>query len=163
MIQADMHLLLRISPTPSARDVLDSVIAWLNSSSQICSVHQVNESIINAELSCGLKIRFEFSPSKVDVYSNDANPQHLVRHIEKLSASVRFELVEETGTSCEVESRNYQVWRQGDDGNAMRVGLPTSRLDADCWQAELESHKHKQIYWVASVHPKATRPTSPSL
>ena len=41
----------------------------------------------------------------------------------------------------------FQVWGQGDDGNAMPVGFPTSERDAKCWVAELELHGHKQTYW----------------
>ncbi|MEM7316101.1 MAG: hypothetical protein AAF497_23450, partial [Planctomycetota bacterium] len=44
-----------------------------------------------------------------------------------------------------------QVWRQGDDGNPMPVGHPTSERAARCWAAELESHGHKQIYWWETV------------
>lgn len=40
-----------------------------------------------------------------------------------------------------------RVWRQGDDGNQMRVGTLTSERAAKCRIAELESHKHKQTYW----------------
>ena len=43
-----------------------------------------------------------------------------------------------------------QVWRQGDDGNQMPVDPPTSERAAKCRVAELESHKHKQIYWYTS-------------
>ena len=44
-----------------------------------------------------------------------------------------------------------QVWRQGDDGNQMPVDSPTSERAAKCRVAELESHKHKQIYWYTLV------------
>ncbi len=47
------------------------------------------------------------------------------------------------------ELEAFQVWRQGDDGNQVKVGAPTTKRDADCWVAELESHHHKQIYWVS--------------
>jgi hypothetical protein len=51
---------------------------------------------------------------------------------------------------------DFQVWRMGDDGNAMPVGYPTSELDAQCLVAGFESHKyrHKQIYWYSELDPK---------
>lgn len=52
----------------------------------------------------------------------------------------------------------FQVWRQGDDGNQIPVGLPTSERDAQCWVRELESHGHKQLYWYTSWHPIRSAP-----
>lgn len=43
----------------------------------------------------------------------------------------------------------FQVWRMGDDGNEVPIGYPTSETDANCVVAELESHHHKQIYWIS--------------
>ncbi len=64
------------------------------------------------------------------------------RDIEALSKLPRFET-----PLASLHTR--QVWRQGDDGNEMPVGKPTSERAAECWVAELQSHGHKQLYWSA--------------
>ena len=53
------------------------------------------------------------------------------------------------------ELSSFQVWRQGDDGNRMKVGFPTSKRDAECCVAKLELHKHKQNYWVSRIDKSA--------
>lgn len=47
--------------------------------------------------------------------------------------------------------RSFQVWRQGDDGNPVPVGEPTSERDARCWVQQLEALGHKQLYWYSAA------------
>lgn len=110
------------------------------------------------EFNCGLQVTFEFFHlgSGVFVYATEPVAQHVRRHL----AHWRNELHEYPPEMFELfatkmpeltELTKFQLWRQGDDGNQVKVGYLTSELDAKCWQAELESHKHKQIYWVSRV------------
>lgn len=123
------------------------------------------------EFECGLRVAFEFfhfSNGGI-VYATEPVPQHVARHLSHWKTELNesaFEFFEPERTSMierfgsempELKELNsFQLWRQGDDGNKMKVGFPTSRRDAECWAAELESHKHKQIYWVSRVDNRKT-------
>lgn len=118
------------------------------------------------EFECGLKVVFEFlhCGRGARVLATEPVAQHVERHLKHWSDQLRrlppqmFEgdrkemiaLFAETMPELR-EVASFQLWRQGDDGNEMKVGDPTSRLDAECWQSELESHKHKQTYWVTKI------------
>ena len=118
------------------------------------------------EFDCGLKVGFEFLHCgyPASVSANVPVPQHVQRHLRHWQKELQeyppemFELdrafmIERYAARIPelTELHSYQLWRQGDDGNQVIVGGPTSKQDALCWQAELESHKHKQIYWVSRV------------
>ncbi len=118
------------------------------------------------EFDCGLKVRFEFLHHgyPASVLANEPVVQHVQRHLRHWQNQLR-EYPKETferdrayiherfaAKMLELtELQAYQLWRQGDDGNQVGIGVPTSKRDATCWQAELESHKHKQIYWVTRI------------
>lgn len=118
------------------------------------------------EFDCGLKVAFEFlhHGNGCTVFATEPVPQHVERHLshwrnelnEKPAETFergRSHLIEKPVTEIpeSTEIQAYQLWRQGDDGNQVRVGFPTSLQDAQCWQAELESHQHKQMYWISRV------------
>ncbi|TWT93257.1 hypothetical protein [Stieleria varia] len=115
---------------------------------------------------CGLTVGFEFLHLETggSIRASEPNPSHVQRHfqnwkskLEPYPASTFADLDAMTIDHYAerhpelLEPRSYQLWRQGDDGNEMPIGEPTSLLDAKCWQTELESHKHKQIYWVSKL------------
>jgi hypothetical protein len=52
------------------------------------------------------------------------------------------------GIPGEVE---YELWRQDDNGNRVRIRVFESREAAEEAQAELEAKGHKQIYWVQAL------------
>ena len=115
---------------------------------------------------CGLKLVYQFieplgsgMPGYAGVYADLPEIEHAIRHLpfpktiqtpSTIDANAReiegYSSREPWATSLATLTA-FQVWRQGDDGNAMPVGFPTSERDAKCWVAELESHGHKQTYW----------------
>lgn len=114
------------------------------------------------QFDCSLKICFEFfhSSDASNVYADLPCPQHVRRHLRHWNTNLfdlpaevterdRAEMIDRFAVEIPAlhELTKYQVWRQGDDGNEMPVGCPTTKRDADCWIRELESHGHKQIYW----------------
>lgn len=113
---------------------------------------------------CGLQVAFEFFhlSGGASVYVDLPCAQHVRRHLkywDRRLVDIPREVQEpDRGAMIErfsqqmpelLELEAFQVWRQGDDGNRVPVGAPTTRRDAECWVAELESHFHKQIYWVS--------------
>ena len=118
------------------------------------------------EYECGLKVGFEFFhlSSGASVYADLPTPHHARRHLRHWNGQLAdippemwerdrnsmIEMFESTIPELR-EPNNYQVWRQGDDGNPMPVGSPTTKRDADCCVQELESHGHKQLYWCSLV------------
>lgn len=118
------------------------------------------------EFDCGLQVAFEcpHHAETCGLLATEYAPQHVSRHLshwgddleaipDEAFAADREDMLLRFADSMPelIENRSYQLWRQGDDGNSMTIGEPTSNLDAKCWQAELESHKHKQIYWVSKI------------
>ncbi|PQO27771.1 hypothetical protein [Blastopirellula marina] len=117
------------------------------------------------QFDCGMKIFFEFFHLSSEcglIYSDMPCVQHLQRHLRLWHDALQIfpEDVFELDRNSMIqrfhhvmpellELHAYQVWRQGDDGNPMPMGDPTTRRDAQCWSAELESSMHKQIYWVS--------------
>lgn len=116
------------------------------------------------ELKCGLVIAFQFVHQLEvgSVFADVPCVQHVRRHLKHWDD----ELVEVAGEQSSrehqvwierlspsnpmlLELTSHQVWRQGDDGNQVKIGSPTTLRDAECWVAEFESHHHKQIYWVS--------------
>lgn len=123
------------------------------------------------EFDCGVWIAFEFlhNGSGGSVLATEPVAQHVSRHLthwrtklhefapdalepDRKSMIHRFNGVMPQLTELDT----FQLWRQGDDGNRIRVGVPTSKRDAECWLAELESRKHKQTYWVSRVDIAST-------
>ncbi|WP_145218957.1 hypothetical protein [Planctomycetes bacterium TBK1r] len=113
---------------------------------------------------CGLKLAFEFFHwgKGGSVFADLPCSQHARRHLRHWDSELvdvprdmqepdRGAMIERfAGEMPELlELDAFQVWRQGDDGNQVKIGMPTTKRDADCWVAELESHHHKQIYWVS--------------
>ena len=116
------------------------------------------------EFECGLKLSFEFfhQSGGGSVLSDLPCVQHVRRHLRhwdhelvdypiETFAPDRNGMIERFASEIPalLELDAYQVWRQGDDGNQVKVGALTTKRDADCWVAEFESHHHKQIYWVS--------------
>lgn len=127
------------------------------------------------EFECGLQVGFEFLhgiPPTIlppgTVLATEWNAHHVRRHLNVWNAH----LVEFASEVFDLERKwtfkhfpeypldpanqsHWQLMRMGDDCNPMPIGQPTSKLDAECWQAEFESRGHKQTYWVEHVlHPK---------
>lgn len=116
------------------------------------------------QFDCGLKLVFEFfhASEGADVLADLPCAQHARRHLQHwdqhlvdyppdMFAMDRESMIETFREQIPAlnELDQYQVWRQGDDGNRVKVGVPTTKRDAECWVAEFESHKHKQIYWAS--------------
>lgn len=126
------------------------------------------------EYDCGLKILFEFYhyfPESGIIYTDMPCVQHTERHLQhwKNATGLYSEesLQHERNSMIQrfhhvmpelLELHAYQVWRQGDDGNPMPMGYPTTHRDAQCWAAELESSMHKQIYWVSRCDDVSSKP-----
>jgi hypothetical protein len=51
----------------------------------------------------------------------------------------------------QVTFRRHALWRQDDNGNRYEVGVYTSCAEATHALRELESHHHRQFYWVVRV------------
>jgi hypothetical protein len=116
------------------------------------------------QFECGLELGFEFFhlSEGASVYADMPCPQHVRRHLRHwdgelvdvppdMFAPDREAMIERFAgqNPALLELDAFQVWRQGDDGKQVKVGLPTTKRDAECWVAEFESHHHKQIYWVS--------------
>lgn len=50
-------------------------------------------------------------------------------------------------------NNHWAVYRQDDNGNVFVVRRGLSKEDAQRLAAELESHGHKQLYWVTCEEP----------
>lgn len=118
------------------------------------------------EFDCGLQVIFENVNRCAfgTIYANEPVAEHVKRHFPRQKSrlldlpSGMFQQEHEATISRFaaqfpglLELKSFQVWRQGDDGNPMKIGEPTSKCDAQCRVAEFESHHHKQIYWVSRV------------
>ncbi len=118
------------------------------------------------EYNCGLQLGFEFvhACDGGHVCATEPNVNHAVRHLVNWRQEISvypddaFKLDREwalehfSNTMPELQRQACcQAWRQGDDGNPMTIGYPTSELDAKCLVGELESRGHKQIYWVENL------------
>ena len=115
------------------------------------------------EASCGLKIMYSMlqgGPPLGDVSTSLPEEDHFLRHdpwarthtISRIDDNIDVDHTSiirlHQADHPELESwREFQAYRMGDDGNAMPIGYLTSETDVKCLIAELESHKHKQIYW----------------
>ncbi len=114
------------------------------------------------QFECGLALILAFAEdgAAAQVYATEPIAQHAARHLRhwrlqltELSAERHLEYINRlAGNYPELQAcEGFQLWRQGDDGNEMKIGYPTSERDVNCWQKELESHQHRQIYWSARV------------
>ena len=115
---------------------------------------------------CGLRVLFSVNHDNDlgAVHAGMPEPPHVRRHpllpagalIEvpsKLNLGEHeFLIATYSGKTPELQRlHSCQLWRMGDDGNAVPVGRPTSESDAACWKRQLEATGHKQIYWTESV------------
>ena len=119
---------------------------------------------------CGMKLLYEFihplGPKMnglANVFGDLPEFEHGRRHIPFANDTIEISTVETNQHEikhCKIAEPwatrmatldSFQVWRQGDEGNVMSVGFPTSERDAQCWVHELESHGHKQIYWYTNL------------
>jgi len=123
-----------------------------------------NADYFAVEFECGLMLAFEcgheYGPSLV--VSIEPVLQHAQRHLSHWETHFqsifdsdeatldRGGILKKFGERMPhlLESDRYQLMRQGDDGNQFPIGEPTSKLDANCWMAELEARGHKQTYWI---------------
>lgn len=53
------------------------------------------------------------------------------------------------------QQKQWFVFRQDDNGNVFEVERGLSEEEARRLAAELESHGHKQLYWVTQTNPLA--------
>lgn len=51
------------------------------------------------------------------------------------------------------QNNHWTVYRQDDNGNVFVVRQNLSKEEAQRLAAELESHGHKQLYWVTCEEP----------
>jgi hypothetical protein len=115
------------------------------------------------QFDCGLKLAFEFFHHCTGglIYADLPCAQHVRRHLRHWDRNLidvpremqepdRIAMIERFSQEMPelLELEAYQVWRQGDDGNPFTVGDPTTKRDAECCISSLESHFHKQIYWI---------------
>lgn len=116
---------------------------------------------------CGLQVVLQFlhhNDSGGIVIADSPEINHVIRHLPfatarctpiddaTLERELKLLMSSYPERSAEINTlHGFQVWRQGDDGNAFKVGDPTSERDARCWVAQLESLGHKQTYWYTSV------------
>ena len=115
---------------------------------------------------CGLQVVFEFLHHFRGgiVLADSPEIAHVLRHIPfatrdcdriddaTLQSELRYLLSAFPERKAEIDSLHaFQVWRQGDDGNAFTVGDPTSERDAKCWVQHFESLGHKQVYWYSLI------------
>jgi hypothetical protein len=42
----------------------------------------------------------------------------------------------------------YELWRQDDNGNRVRIAVYASEAEAEAERAAYEARAHKQMYWV---------------
>ena len=126
---------------------------------------------------CGFRIWYSFSaagPPEGVVNTSLPEDDHFLRHDSwactntKRRDGIEFKtdiaklIAYHSKTYPEVNDlASFQVWRMGDDGNEMPVGFPTSAIDARCHVLELESHKHKQIYWCTRCKKMAEQSVEP--
>jgi hypothetical protein len=118
------------------------------------------------EYPCGLQVAFEFMhhDDYGKILADSPEIEHVLRHIpfavgdcvridpDTLQTELSRLLSSWPARRAEIDSlHSFQVWRQGDDGNAFKVGAPTSERDAKCWVAHFESLGHKQCYWYSPV------------
>lgn len=52
----------------------------------------------------------------------------------------------------DLSQRSWQVWRQGDDGNAFLVRDRLGEQEADELIASFEARGHKQTYWKSEAN-----------
>ena len=112
---------------------------------------------------CGMWLSFEFVHAYDfgRVSSSEPNANHAIRHLlhwrqdtwvypEDSFRREREWVLEQFSLSMPQlrQQSCCQLWRQGDDGNPVAIGYPTSEMDASCFKRELEARGHKQIYWV---------------
>ncbi|MEL6105379.1 MAG: hypothetical protein AAFU85_05055 [Planctomycetota bacterium] len=113
---------------------------------------------------CGLELIFELFHfvQAGSIFADLPSAQHTHRHLRHWDSELvdvpremqeqgRRAMIERFADDFPelLEVEGFQVWRQGDDGNQVKIGTSTTKRDADCWVAEFESHHHKQIYWVS--------------
>lgn len=118
------------------------------------------------EYPCGLRLLYEFihpigegAAGYANAFGDLPEIAHGMRHLPFPKPALTPATLDDNSREIEAYSsrepwatplttlHSFQVWRQGDDGNEMPVGQPTTERDARCWVEELESHGHKQIYW----------------
>jgi hypothetical protein len=51
----------------------------------------------------------------------------------------------------------YELWRQDDNGNRVRIDVFESEAEAEAARAAFEARAHKQMYWVEEVAEKSGR------
>ena len=51
----------------------------------------------------------------------------------------------------------YELWRQDDNGNRVRIDVFESAAEAEAERAAFEARAHKQLYWVEEVVEKSGR------
>jgi hypothetical protein len=51
----------------------------------------------------------------------------------------------------------YELWRQDDNGNRVRIDVFESAAAAEAARAAFEARAHKQMYWVEEVAEKSGR------
>lgn len=51
----------------------------------------------------------------------------------------------------------YELWRQDDNGNRVRIAVFERAAEAEAERAAYEARAHKQMYWVEEVTEKSGR------
>jgi len=119
------------------------------------------------EYPCGLQVALQFLHHGKGgiVVADSPEINHLLRHIpfspadcvpiddDTLQSELKQLLAACPHRQQEIDSLHaFQVWRQDDNGNAFKVGEPTSERDAKCWVQHFESLGHKQTYWYSRAN-----------
>ena len=118
------------------------------------------------EFPCGLQCAMEFCHLSEGgrVVADAPEVAHVLRHLpfprsqcvsiddEALTCELALLLQAFPERKAQVDAlHSFEVWRQGDDGNPIRIGDATSERDASCLVKQLTSSDHKQIYWYSPV------------
>lgn len=113
------------------------------------------------EWPCGLITSVELAQltELVTLHLDDADVDHALRHLAIAPQQVwRWEEEAPAAFAAAVPnppSRDWTLWRAGDDGNRIVVAFGLTERDARCRLAELEGADvpHHQLYGVARVSP----------
>ena len=114
------------------------------------------------EYECGLRLVFQLDVDHQRTFVIPDIPEiaHVARHLPfapfRVNLASDTEIAKQMFTAVKLwpdREKEFdvlkvaQVWRQGDDGNQIPIGRPTSQRDAQCHVSDLENRGHKQLYW----------------
>jgi hypothetical protein len=93
---------------------------------------------------CGLEILIQWTEYifVAEIASNERDAEHVIVHLGKDFSDLWI------SPEAQPAGRRREVWRQDDNGQRVMVESFQSARAAQCFLQKLESHKHKQFYWI---------------